>query len=182
MAGPTSKQGQAEDHSLHAMTAAQRWFIHAELCDLHCLQIQKAKEDRKKITAHMHQLLGTDGVLMLPSCPGPAPILNTPPEELNLFRARLLSLTCIAGLAGLPQVMHATGSGARQSDNTMCINHDASAPLQTKSAFRANLLSLTCIAGLAGLPLVKRATGCSTKQSGNTMRINHTASAPLQKN
>lgn len=67
-------------------------------------EVQKAKEDRKKITAHMHQLLGTDGFIMLPSCPGPAPILNTPPEELNLFRARLLSLTCIAGLAGLPQV------------------------------------------------------------------------------
>ena len=41
---------------------------------------------------------------MLPTAPGPAPLLNTPPAELDLFRTRLLSLTCIAGLGGLPQV------------------------------------------------------------------------------
>ena len=43
-------------------------------------------------------------MLTLPSAPGPAPVLNTPPAELDLFRSRLLSLTCIAGLGGLPQV------------------------------------------------------------------------------
>lgn len=67
-------------------------------------EIQTAQEQRKQISTHLQELLGKDGVLMLPTAPGPAPILNTPPAELDLFRSRLLSLTCIAGLGGLPQV------------------------------------------------------------------------------
>ncbi len=70
------------------------------------LQVKTAKDKRRKITAHLQEMLGTDGVLMLPSAPGPAPLLNTPPEELDLFRSRLLSLTCVAGLGGLPQVLY----------------------------------------------------------------------------
>ena len=69
------------------------------------LQIQAAREKRQKISAHLEDLLGSDGVLMLPTAPGPAPLLKTPPAELDLFRSRLLSLTCIAGLGGLPQVL-----------------------------------------------------------------------------
>ena len=72
------------------------------------VQIQAAQEKRKQISAHLHGLLGKDGVLMLPTAPGPAPILNTPPAELDLFRSRLLSLKCIAGLGGLPQVQKLT--------------------------------------------------------------------------
>ncbi len=72
------------------------------------VQIQTAKQKRKQISAHLQGLLGKDGVLMLPTAPGPAPILNTPPAELELFRSRLLSLTCIAGLGGLPQVQKLT--------------------------------------------------------------------------
>lgn len=68
------------------------------------LQIQTARENRQQISAHLEKLLGSDGVLTLPTAPGPAPVLNTPPAELDLFRSRLLSLTCIAGLGGLPQV------------------------------------------------------------------------------
>lgn len=67
-------------------------------------EVNTAREKRKQISAHLQQLLGQDGVLMLPTAPGPAPLLNTPPAELDLFRTRLLSLTCIAGLGGLPQV------------------------------------------------------------------------------
>ena len=68
------------------------------------LQVEAAKKRRVQISAHLDKLLGSDGVLTLPTAPGPAPILNTPPAELDLFRSRLLSLTCIAGLGGLPQV------------------------------------------------------------------------------
>ena len=69
------------------------------------MQIQTAQEKRRQISAHLQELLGKDGVLMLPTAPGPAPTINTPPAELDLFRSRLLSLTCIAGLGGLPQVL-----------------------------------------------------------------------------
>lgn len=37
-----------------------------------------------------------DGVLALPAAPGPAPLLRTPPAELDAFRQRLLELTCLA--------------------------------------------------------------------------------------
>ncbi len=56
------------------------------------------------VTARMVEVLGSDGFLMLPTAPGPAPLKNTPPEQLNTWRTNLLSLTSIAGLAGLPQV------------------------------------------------------------------------------
>lgn len=43
-------------------------------------------------------------MLAVPTAPGPAPRLDSSPEELAASRPKLLSLTCIAGLAGLPQV------------------------------------------------------------------------------
>jgi len=54
----------------------------------------------------MDELLGSDAVLAVPTAPGPAPILNTPQNKLATYRKNMLSLTSIAGLAGLPQVLH----------------------------------------------------------------------------
>ena len=54
----------------------------------------------------MDELLGSDAVLAVPTAPGPAPILNTPQNKLATYRKNMLSLTSIAGLAGLPQVWH----------------------------------------------------------------------------
>lgn len=68
------------------------------------LQVAHANKLRARITEHVERLLGNDGVLALPSAPGPAPLLNTPQQDLNVFRQRLISLTCIAGLSALPQV------------------------------------------------------------------------------
>eukprot|EP00873_Tetraselmis_striata_P002531 jgi/Tetstr1/422795/TSEL_013588.t2 len=59
---------------------------------------------RKRIVAHVLSVLGSDGLLALPTCPGPAPLLNTPTAELELFRRRLLSLSALAPLCCLPQV------------------------------------------------------------------------------
>lgn len=67
-------------------------------------QFKAADAKRQLITKHMQQLLGSDGVLALPTAPGPAVLLNTPADQLDDWRRSLLSLTCIAGLAGLPQV------------------------------------------------------------------------------
>ena len=86
------------------------------------VQIQTAQEQRKQISTHLQELLGKDGVLMLPTAPGPAPILNTPPAELDLFRSRLLSLTCIAGLGGLPQVQKLTQHLGTEMDCFECGN------------------------------------------------------------
>lgn len=51
----------------------------------------------------MDDLLSDDGVLMLPTAPGPAPACGAADADPQL-RFKVLSLTSIAGLAGLPQV------------------------------------------------------------------------------
>ncbi|MBW8189777.1 amidase [Neiella marina] len=43
-------------------------------------------------------------VLVLPTTPGPAPLLNASADYLSRYRNQLMGLTAIAGLAGLPQV------------------------------------------------------------------------------
>ena len=52
----------------------------------------------------MDALLGADGVLALPTAPGPAPVRGMTGEALDAFRWNTLSLTVIAGMGGLPQV------------------------------------------------------------------------------
>ena len=52
----------------------------------------------------MDSLLGDDAMLCLPTAPGIAPRLNTPPAEVEAFRANAFALLPIAGLARLPQI------------------------------------------------------------------------------
>jgi amidase len=52
----------------------------------------------------MAELLYDDAVLVLPTLPGIAPLLNTRNSQMDDFRARAMSLLCIAGLARLPQI------------------------------------------------------------------------------
>lgn len=67
-------------------------------------QAEAAAAQRREIRAHLEALLGSDGVLALPTAPGPAHPTDISPEELEAFRKGLLALTSVAGLAGLPQV------------------------------------------------------------------------------
>ena len=59
---------------------------------------------RSHVIAQLERLLGEDGVLCLPTSPSVALRKNASSEELESFRSRALSLLCVAGLAGLPQV------------------------------------------------------------------------------
>lgn len=52
----------------------------------------------------IHRLLGDDTVLIVPSTVSVALRLGTPEADLDAYRQRALSVICIAGLAGLPQV------------------------------------------------------------------------------
>ena len=45
-----------------------------------------------------------DGILILPSSPGPAPLLSSGEPERDRFRQIALEFLCPAGLAGLPQI------------------------------------------------------------------------------
>jgi amidase len=52
----------------------------------------------------MHALLGDDGVAVLPSAASLAPRRDADPASVDAVRLRTMAITCIAGLAGLPQV------------------------------------------------------------------------------
>ncbi|MBU9713907.1 amidase [Evansella tamaricis] len=58
---------------------------------------------RAEIREKVVNIIG-DGILILPTIPGPAPKINGSKEDIESRRAKTMQLTCIAGLAGLPQV------------------------------------------------------------------------------
>jgi amidase len=67
-------------------------------------QNEAAYKLREKITNELTHLLGEDGILVIPTAPGGAPLLNLQGEAAEKYRAKTMSLSCIAGLARLPQV------------------------------------------------------------------------------
>ncbi|MRH44342.1 amidase [Aquibacillus halophilus] len=68
------------------------------------VDLQEHLKRKKVIEERMNALLGENGILIIPTAPGPAPLRNLKSEELEDRRARTMRLTCIAGLAGLPQL------------------------------------------------------------------------------
>ena len=67
-------------------------------------QVDEASAFRTRFTAHLAALLGTDGVLLLPTMPDIAPLRAEPESGLDDYRNRALRLLCVAGLAGVPQL------------------------------------------------------------------------------
>lgn len=66
--------------------------------------VARAQAVREAARRSMDALLADNAVLVLPTVSDIAPLLNTPAAELDDFRTRAMSLLCIAGLAGLPQI------------------------------------------------------------------------------
>ena len=67
-------------------------------------EYRAAAEKRARIRARVTALLGDDGVLLLPTLPTIAPRIDDDEATFEAFRARALSILCIAGLAGVPQI------------------------------------------------------------------------------
>ena len=67
-------------------------------------QVLNAQQFRTRFRAHMDALLGTDGVLVMPSMPDIAPLRTTDEATLETYRNNAIQMLCIAGLAGLPQI------------------------------------------------------------------------------
>jgi len=63
-------------------------------------EIEKRGAFRKELA----NLLGDDGVLVLPTVPGAAPLAAGTHEELLAYRERALRLLCLSGLSGFPQI------------------------------------------------------------------------------
>lgn len=65
---------------------------------------ERSLQVKEKITQTLSNFLGEDGLLVIPTAPGAAPLRNLNGEKAELYRAKAMQLTCIAGLAGLPQL------------------------------------------------------------------------------
>lgn len=66
--------------------------------------IEAAKAERQDHAERVREVVGADAVIMTPTAPTPAPKKRIGAEELRRFRDRVLSMTCVAGMAGLPQL------------------------------------------------------------------------------
>ena len=68
-------------------------------------QVASARTRRREIVAQINGLFQDGDVLCLPTSPRVAPLVESPQDELEVrVRSQAMSLLCIAGLAGLPQV------------------------------------------------------------------------------
>ena len=67
-------------------------------------EIAAAKELRLRVRNYFDNLLVDNAVLVIPTTPGPAPLLDTSTPDLEKWRNRSLGLLCIAGHVGLPQL------------------------------------------------------------------------------
>jgi amidase len=67
-------------------------------------QVVMAQAFRTRFTEHLAQLLGSDGVLVMPSMPDIAPLRSTDEAALEDYRNQAVQMLCIAGLSGFPQI------------------------------------------------------------------------------
>lgn len=67
-------------------------------------EYDEGSAERAAITRHVEELLGDDGLLVLPTVPSIAPLKKIDFSTLDDFRNRALMLLCTSGLTGLPQI------------------------------------------------------------------------------
>jgi amidase len=72
--------------------------------DIRADEVQAARTSRRTIAAKINKLLEPDTVILLPSAPAPSPLLTADDRTQDQFRVRAMSMLCLAGLAGLPQL------------------------------------------------------------------------------
>ncbi|MGF6353599.1 amidase [Paenibacillus sp. 4624] len=73
-------------------------------CSLEKSASEAEVELRARVRRNLVDLLGEEGLLAIPTAPGPAPLLGLKGPEAEAYRAKTMQLSCIAGLSGLPQV------------------------------------------------------------------------------
>ena len=67
-------------------------------------QLAMATSYRERFKKHLADLLGADGVLVLPTLPDIAPLCIENGDALESYRNRSIQMLCIAGLSGFPQI------------------------------------------------------------------------------
>ena len=69
-----------------------------------------AREVQQHARAHIRGTATPGSILAMPTAPCIAPLTGLSPQLLDDFRARVMRLTCISGLSGLPQVSIPVGT------------------------------------------------------------------------
>ncbi|MGK8233788.1 amidase [Roseovarius sp. MS2] len=64
----------------------------------------RAVEKRCAIREHLEKAIDPATILVFPTSPGAAPLRSTQQSDLELFRNAALTMLCVAGHAGLPQI------------------------------------------------------------------------------
>ncbi|NVM91893.1 amidase [Variovorax sp. SG517] len=80
---------------------AERFAWSREVTDA---QVNAARVFRTAFRTHLASLLGSDGVLLMPTMPDIAPLRSDSEAALEDYRNRAIRMLCIAGLAGFPQL------------------------------------------------------------------------------
>ncbi|HEY4581030.1 MAG TPA: amidase [Candidatus Acidoferrales bacterium] len=68
------------------------------------------RKERMRVREQIRGVAKPGTILALPSAPCIAPLTTTPASEQESFRLRVMRLTCIAGISGLPQVSIPAGT------------------------------------------------------------------------
>ena len=69
-----------------------------------------ARGIKAEASARIRGLVEPGTILAFPTAPSISPPINVTQEALDTFRARVMALTCIAGLSGLPQITLPVGT------------------------------------------------------------------------
>ena len=80
---------------------AERFAWSSQVTDA---QVAAAGAFRAAYAQHVDDLLGSDGVLLMPSMPDVAPLRRAPDSALEDYRNNAIRMLCIAGLARTPQL------------------------------------------------------------------------------
>jgi len=67
-------------------------------------QVAESKTIRERFQVRFEKLIGSDGLLVLPTMPDIAPLLSESDDALNDYRNHALKLLCLSGLSGFPQI------------------------------------------------------------------------------
>lgn len=67
-------------------------------------QVAPYQETRAEFSRRFDELLGVDGVLLMPTMPDVAPLLNAEEAALEDYRNQSIRMLCLAGLSGCPQI------------------------------------------------------------------------------
>lgn len=67
-------------------------------------QVEESVAIRSEVRATLAEILGNDGVMVLPTMPDIAPLLTADEAALEDYRNNAIKLLCLAGLSGFPQL------------------------------------------------------------------------------